>query len=65
MDTILWDGEAILPEKIEKFKVFLNNYLSQVDPEAANKKLKYDYDVENDEFLDLFIQSYYHLWSVN
>lgn len=64
MSLILWDGENHFPEKIETFRTFLNKYLVSVSAKDVPDTLSFNYDIENDEFLDHDVQAYYHLWSV-
>lgn len=64
MSSILWDGESHFPERIEMFKIFLNKYLVSVSSIDMLDKISFDYDVENYEFLNNDVQSYYRLWSV-
>ena len=64
MSLILWDGENIFPEKIETFKNFLNRYLVSVSSLNMLSMISFDYDIENDEFLNNDVQAYYRLWSV-
>lgn len=64
MSLILWDGESNFPEKIEIFKEFLNQYLKSVNSTDLLENHPFDYDIENDEFLNNSVQVYYHLWSV-
>lgn len=64
MSLILWHGENRFPEKIETFIHFLNQYLVAVSSKDTLETLSFNYDMENDEFLDHDVQAYYHLWSV-
>ena len=64
MNTILWDGENVFPEKIESFKKFLRKYLTSVSRIELLQDTQFHYDPENDEFLNSEIQEYYHLWSI-
>lgn len=64
MSLILWDGENGFPEKVETFKIFLDNYLVSVSSVNILDEISFDYDIENDEFLNNDVQAYYHLWSV-
>lgn len=61
---ILWDGEHVFPEKIEKFKSFLKRYLTSLDHAELLEDMAFDYDPENDEFLNTQIQEYYDLWLI-
>lgn len=65
MGQILWDGESVFPEKVKVFKSFLCKYLASLNKEDLLTSLSFDYDLENDEFLNADIQAYYHLWSVS
>lgn len=64
MNLILWDGENNFPEKIETFRNFLNKYLVSVSSVNMLSRISFDYDIENDEFLNNDVQAYYRLWSV-
>ncbi|AXY60037.1 hypothetical protein [Acinetobacter sp. WCHAc010052] len=64
MDTILWDEENTFPEKIESFKKFLNKYLISVNSADILENKPFNYDAENDEFLNSDIQEYYELWQM-
>ncbi|AMW78938.1 hypothetical protein AMD27_08645 [Acinetobacter sp. TGL-Y2] len=64
MSLILWDGENNFPEKIETFRNFLNKYLVSVSSVNMLSRISFDYDIENDEFLNNDVQAYYRLWSV-
>lgn len=64
MNTILWDEESIFPEKVEAFKIFLRKYLKLNNYTSLLENKPFHYDPENDVFLNLDIQEYYHLWSM-
>ena len=64
LNTILWDGENVFPEKIELFKKFLKKYLTSNECTELLEDNPFHYDPECDEFLNSDIQEYYHLWSV-
>ena len=62
MNAILWDGESIFPEKVELFKKFLKKYLTSLNSTELLQNKPFNYDSENDEFLNPDIQEYYELW---
>ncbi len=64
MNTILWDGESVFPEKVKLFKKFLKDYLSSLDNAELLEGKQFHYDPEDDEFLNSDIQEYYRLWSI-
>jgi hypothetical protein len=64
MNTILWDGESVFPEKVKLFKKFLKDYLSSLDSAELLEGKQFHYDPEDDEFLNSDIQEYYRLWSI-
>ncbi|CAB1221424.1 hypothetical protein SFB21_2783 [Acinetobacter bouvetii] len=64
MNTILWDGENVFPEKIELFKKFLKKYLRSVNNTALLSDNPFHYDSSADKFLNSEIQEYYFLWSI-
>lgn len=64
MNTILWDGENIFPEKVENFKKFLKKYLTSVNNTELLGDDSFHYDSIDDEFLNSEIQEYYYLWSI-
>ena len=64
MNTILWDGESVFPEKVKLFKKFLKNYLASLDNSELLEGKQFHYDPEDDEFLNSEIHEYYRLWSI-
>ncbi|MBI1453690.1 MULTISPECIES: hypothetical protein [Acinetobacter] len=64
MHTILWDEESVFPEKIQSFKKFLKKYLTSLNSTELLQNKPFNYDSENDEFLNPYIQEYYKLWSM-
>lgn len=64
MHTILWDEESVFPEKIQSFKKFLKKYLISLNCTELLQNKPFNYDSENDEFLNPDIQEYYELWSM-
>jgi hypothetical protein len=64
MNTILWDEESKLPEKVELFKKFLKKYLTSLNSTELLQNKPFNYDSESDEFLNPDIQEYYELWSM-
>ncbi|OTG82455.1 hypothetical protein B9T27_08570 [Acinetobacter sp. ANC 4648] len=61
---IFWDGENMLPEQAENFKIYLKNYLIKLDYEYLLDEKTFNYDSVSDEFLDADIQAFYHLWII-
>ncbi len=64
MSAILWDEESVFPEKIQSFKKFLKKYLTSLNSTELLQNKPFNYDSENDEFLNPDIQEYYELWSM-
>lgn len=62
MNSILWDGESVFPEKVVLFKKFLRNYHHSLGNIDLLEEKQFHYDLEDDEFLDADIQEYYQLW---
>lgn len=62
MHTILWDEESIFPDEIQSFKKFLKKYLTSLNSTELLQNKPFNYDSENDEFLNPDIQEYYELW---
>lgn len=61
---IFWDGENLLPQQAENFKIYLKNYMVQLNHEYFLDEKVFNYDSASDEFLDTDIQAFYHLWSI-
>ncbi len=61
---IFWDGENMLPQQAENFKIYLKNYLAKSKYEYMLAEKAFNYDSASDEFLDTDIQAFYHLWSI-
>ncbi|MBI1453557.1 MULTISPECIES: hypothetical protein [Acinetobacter] len=62
MHTILWDEESVFPDEIQSFKKFLKKYLTSLNSTELLQNKPFNYDSENDEFLNPDIQEYYELW---
>jgi hypothetical protein len=52
MHTILWDEESVFPDEIQSFKKFLKKYLTSLNSTELLQNKPFNYDSENDEFLN-------------
>lgn len=66
-ENIIEDGEEGLPEEVQKFKDWYEEGMAWVHTEMINGEKAilmpaFDYDVENDEFLDVDLDKSYMVW---
>lgn len=66
-ENIIEDGEEGLPEEAQKFKDWYEENMAyahtkMINGEQAVLMPAFDYDIENDEFLDVDLDKSYMVW---
>ena len=64
---VIEDGEEGLPPTAQKFKDWFEEemawaYIEVIDGEDCNMMPSFDYDLNEDEFLDVELDKYYMTW---